>query len=162
MAAACSALGTVLLIIIAVFCLLLIVPKLVGVKPYSVISGSMEPAISTGSLVYVKVCEPEKIKKDDVIAFYGAENQTAVITHRVVENRELTGEFITKGDANQKEDRKPIPYENLIGKVALTLPFAGDAALFFSETAGKAALVSLVLLSLVLYGAAEVIRGKPA
>ena len=64
----------------------------------------MEPAIPTGSLVYIKEMEPKDVQVDDVIAFYGTKDAASIITHRVVENRVLMGEFITKGDANATKD----------------------------------------------------------
>ena len=103
-AAACSALGTALLILLIVICLPLTVPKAFHYHVYTVISGSMEPAIPTGSLVYIKEMEPKDVQVDDVIAFYGTKDAASIITHRVVENRVLMGEFITKGDANATKD----------------------------------------------------------
>ena len=95
----------------------------------SVISGSMEPAIPTGSLVYIKEMEPKDVQVDDVIAFYGTKDAASIITHRVVENRVLMGEFITKGDANATKDMNPAPYDNFIGKVAYSIPKVGGIAL---------------------------------
>ena len=48
-----SILGTILLILIILLCIPATVPKLMGYKVYTVITGSMEPAILTGSLVLV-------------------------------------------------------------------------------------------------------------
>ena len=100
-ATVCSLLGTILLIVLILGCIPLTVPKAFGYNIYTVISGSMEPAIPVGSLVYVKYQEPETIQKKDVIAFYGAKDASSIVTHRVVTNKKLSGEFITKGDANQ-------------------------------------------------------------
>ena len=58
-AAVCSVLGTLLLIIIVAAYLPITIPKAFGYEIYTVISGSMEPAIPTGSLVYVKYIQPE-------------------------------------------------------------------------------------------------------
>ena len=51
-----------------------------------------------------------------MIAFYGARDSAAVITHRVVENNTLMGQFTTKGDANEKADVNPVEYEEFIGR----------------------------------------------
>ena len=82
----CSALGTVLLILLVALCLPLTLPRVLGYDIYTVISGSMEPSIPTGSLVYIEGAQPEDIEAGDVIAFYGANDSAAVITHRVVEH----------------------------------------------------------------------------
>ena len=71
-AAVCSVLGTLLLIIIVAAYLPITIPRAFGYEIYTVISGSMEPAIPTGSLVYVKYIQPEEIQTEDVIAFYAS------------------------------------------------------------------------------------------
>lgn len=53
---------------------------------FTVVSGSMEPAIPTGSLVYIKGIPPEDVAEEEVIAFYGARDGASIITHRVVAN----------------------------------------------------------------------------
>ena len=106
--------GTLVLAALVIACAPLTVPRLVGYQIYSVVSGSMEPAIPVGSLVYIKAVEPAGLETDDVIAFYGARDSASIITHRIVENRVLMGEFITKGDANQTEDMNPVPYADVV------------------------------------------------
>ena len=56
-----SIMGILIIIAVIVLCIPLTVPKFLGMDSYSVISGSMEPAIPTGSLVYSKYQEPETI-----------------------------------------------------------------------------------------------------
>ena len=147
-AAVCSALGTALLILLIVICLPLTVPKAFHYHVYTVISGSMEPAIPTGSLVYIKEMEPKDVQVDDVIAFYGTKDAASIITHRVVENRVLMGEFITKGDANATKDMNPAPYDNFIGKVVLTGVY------------GKILAGGAILGAVILHGVASAINSK--
>lgn len=71
-ATVCSVVGTILLALVIVVCIPLTVPRIAGYQIYTVISGSMEPEIPTGSLVYVKNTAPSGIEKGDVIAFYGS------------------------------------------------------------------------------------------
>ena len=117
---------------------------------YTVISGSMEPAIPTGSLVYVRYEEPDTIVKDDVIAFYSNNADGSIITHRVVSNSPAMGQFITKGDANEEKDMNPIPYNNYIGKVKLSVPVVGGIAQAATGTAGKIAAASIIGLAVIL------------
>ena len=121
----CSVIGTILLIIVVAACIPLTVPKAMGYQLYTVVSGSMEPAIPVGSLVYIKYVEPKEIVEGDVIAFYGSDADGSIITHRVVSNSSAMGEFITKGDANATKDMNPAPYDNFIGKVAYSIPKVG-------------------------------------
>ena len=50
----CKIFGTVCLVAVILVCLPLTLPRVFGYEIYTVISGSMEPAISVGSLVYVQ------------------------------------------------------------------------------------------------------------
>ena len=109
-ATVCSVVGTILLALVIVVCIPLTVPRIAGYQIYTVISGSMEPAIPTGSLVYVRNTAPSGIEKGDVIAFYGSLENGSIITHRVVSNNSVSGEFVTKGDANAKEDMEPVSH----------------------------------------------------
>ena len=156
-AAVCSTLGTALLIVLILVCLPLTVPRAFGYRIYTVITGSMEPAIPTGSLVYVKGISPEDVEEEEVIAFYSSMDSASIITHRVVANSKIMGEFITKGDANETKDMKPVPYDDYIGKVTLTVPGIGSIAQAFAGTASKLAALSMIGLAMVLLIIASVI-----
>ena len=110
-----------------------------------------------GSLLYIQKMPPEDMEEEDVIAYYGGYDKTAIITHRVVENRVLMGEFITKGDANAAEDMEPVPYDDFIGEVRLSIPKVGGAAQAFSSTPGKIAAACLIGLSVALQVLASVL-----
>lgn len=133
--ALCNLLGTLILILVIASCLPLTVPRLFGYEIYEVVSGSMEPEIPVGSVIYVAAAEPEDIVEDDVIAFRSGES---IITHRVVTNRKLDGEFVTKGDANELEDMNSVPYANLIGRVEHHFPLVGRLMVIYAGTVGKA------------------------
>ncbi len=160
MAAVSGALGAILLVLLVAFCLPLTVPRVFGYHIYTVVSGSMEPAIPIGSLLYIQEAPPEDMVKDDVIAYYGGRDATAIITHRVVENRVFMGEFVTQGDANSAEDKAPIPYDNVIGKVRLSIPRAGKAAQAFASIPGKVTAACLIGLAVVLQVIASAVPQK--
>ncbi len=143
----CNITGGLLLILVILLCIPLTIPRLFGCEIYHVISGSMEPAIPTGSVVYVKEIEASDLQKDDVIAYYSSDENGAIITHRVVQNRVVSGEFITKGDANEKEDLTPVTYDRLIGKVVLSIPFLGRVLTMISGTSGKIFVACLIVLA---------------
>lgn len=156
----CSALGTVLLVGLVLVCLPITATRLFGYDAYSVVSGSMEPAIPTGSLVYVQEAAPEDMEKDDVIAFYGAKDSNAIITHRVVENKVVMCEFITKGDANKTEDMNPVPYSNFIGKVVYSIPVLGSIAEALTSTMGKIIAGGVIAAALILEVIASAVRRR--
>lgn len=150
LAVMCSLTGTLVLAALVLACLPMVMPGLLGFGAYTVVSGSMEPAIPTGSLVYIAGAEPEGIKTGDIIAFHGGEGSGAVITHRVVENRVVMGEFVTKGDANSAQDMKPVPYSDFMGRVAWTIPEMGRAAAVLTSREGKIAAVCAVAAAVLL------------
>ena len=87
-------------------------------------SGSMEPAIKTGSVVIVKPVE--NYKTNDVITFVdGGKSNTT--THRVVDMEVVSGQtqYITKGDANNAEDSNKVSENKIVGKVLTSIPYAG-------------------------------------
>lgn len=154
----CSVIGTLLLLVAILVCIPLTLPRLAGYQIYHVISGSMEPAIPVESVVYVKDVAPADIQKKDVIAFHSVLGEEAIITHRVVSNNRVAGEIVTKGDANAKEDMEPVPYENVLGKVALTVPVLGKILATLATIQGKTAVGSVILLALLLHIAAGRLR----
>lgn len=121
-----------------------------GIHPYAVVSGSMEPAISTGSMVFSKETSFKNLKKGDVITFMISEDQT--VTHRIASVDEDKKKFTTKGDANDVEDSKSVSYENVIGKVIFHVPYLGYT-MVMTGTKGRIILmagIGLVLFSLCL------------
>ena len=152
--------GVILVAAVILWYVPLTVPRVAGLQVFQVVSGSMEPAIPTGSIVYVRETEPAEAKEGDIIAFYSSSNSGAVITHRVVQNRVVSGELITKGDANAKEDLTPVDYDYYLGKVVFTLQ--GPPGLFSAVLTLPGRLVSagLVVLAAALHGIAVRIRRK--
>lgn len=132
--ALCHILGLVILLSIIAAALALTLPRALGCQIFNVVSGSMEPAIPAGSVVYVKPAEPETIEEGEVIAFV---LDGEVVTHRVTENRRVVGEFVTRGDANNTDDFRTVPYEALIGRMVKHIPVLGSLLALFATPAGK-------------------------
>ncbi len=130
----CNVLGVLLIVAVIALAAPLTVPRLLGFEVYEVVSGSMEPAISTGSAVYAKQVEPTSVTEGDIIAFL---DKGGVVVHRVAVNRSSTGEFVTKGDANPIEDFEPVPYDNLLGRVEFVVPFVGSFMTLYAGVVGK-------------------------
>ena len=120
--ALCSIIGILILCSVIASCLPVTVPRLMGYEIYNVVSGSMEPEIPVGSVIYVKAAAPEEVREGDVIAFW---SNGSVVAHRVVKNKMVEGSFVTKGDANAREDMNEADYEALIGRVAAHYPVLG-------------------------------------
>lgn len=146
----CCITGTALIVIVILLCAMLVVPGVFGFHMYNVISGSMEPALKVGSLIYIKEGNPEDVEDKDIIAYYSSQEDGGIITHRVVKNNVAAGSFRTKGDANDAEDPTLTPYENYIGSVALKLPYMGKVFTIMTSLYGKIAAACAVGLGAVL------------
>ena len=142
-----NVLSTLLLVAVLLLAAALAGVRLFGLTPFAVVSGSMEPEIPVGSLVMVHDAEPADIVEGDIIAFYGAVDSAAVITHRVVGNSPAMGEFITKGDANEERDVNPVDYNEFIGKVEHVVPGVGGIAEAMTGPAGRRAAGCLIVLA---------------
>lgn len=139
-----SAANALLLAAVIVLSLPLAVPRAFGYQPYTVVSGSMEPEIPIGSLVYVKNCGPEEIAVSEVAAFYKNGDPGTIIIHRVLENDAVSGQLTTKGDANADADFEPVPYSSCIGIVAKSFKGLGGLADSLTSKSGKMALFGAV------------------
>ncbi|MFH1657484.1 MAG: signal peptidase I [bacterium] len=117
---------TGLVALIAVLLIISTLPITGNYKVMTVLSGSMEPEIKTGSIVVVKPVSDYKI--GDIITFVSKGNKTP-ITHRVEDIEVIEGvvAYITKGDANNAPDSRKIAGKEIIGKVLFTVPYIGYA-----------------------------------
>ena len=130
----CGLLGTAMLLIVILFCIPLTVPRMFGYEIYNVMSGSMEPEIPVGSMVFIQKISPTEIKKMDVIAYHSGDS---VVIHRAIENYPVEGLISTKGDANDQEDMHQVPYGNVIGRMVKHYPRVGQLMLIYTSRMGK-------------------------
>lgn len=130
-------------------------PSVLGITPMVVLSGSMsgdaEDHIEVGDLIFVGKTEAEELEVGDVIAFMEGK---VVVTHRIIEVQ--TGEngepeFITKGDANNAQDQRPVTSNNLVGIYKARIPKVGDFALFLQTPMGMVLFIGLPLLAFIIY-----------
>ena len=93
-------------------------------KIYTVQSGSMEPAIHTGSLIFSKPLANYNV--GDVIT-RKTDDPKMTVTHRIVSKEEVDGKtvFATQGDANNAPDGEKFSREVIVGKTFLTIPYLG-------------------------------------
>lgn len=145
--ALCTVIGTLMLLVVIAVALPLTVPNFMGYEIYNVVSGSMEPTVPVGSIIYVKEIDPVEIKQGDIIAFQSGDS---VIMHRVVDNKIVEGTFTTKGDANNGEDMGDVPYENLIGIVVRHIPTLGQLLILFGSTFGRICMICFAACGAVL------------
>ena len=61
--------STVCVALAVMLAVLLVGARIVGLRVFTVLSGSMEPTYHTGALIYVKKVDPVEIKAGQVITF---------------------------------------------------------------------------------------------
>jgi signal peptidase I len=120
------------------------IPK--QLRLFVVQSGSMEPAIRTGSVVLVKSYKDYKV--GDIVTYKSAPdanilNPNLTITHRVVSVNEAKNEttYTTKGDANNASDMKQPSKELILGKVVFSIPYLGYPIGFVKTQTGFVLLI---------------------
>ena len=121
---------------------------LCGIRLYHVKSGSMGELLPIGSVCFVSTYSKyENIKAGDVISFRVSDDM--LVTHRA---EKITDNIIiTKGDANNAEDPKPVTKENYIGKTVFAIPHIGR--LFDSlHTFKGALLLGIIAILLIISG----------
>ncbi|TWG97262.1 signal peptidase [Nocardioides sp. J9] len=118
----------VILCVVVVLAVAVVVPRLAGATPYTVLSGSMQPTYPPGSLAVVKPVEFDSIGLGQVITFQRDSGKAAVVTHRVVgEARRFDGQrvLVTQGDANESPDERRVQPEQVRGEVWYSVPYLG-------------------------------------
>jgi len=121
-----------------------------GWQAFSVLSGSMEPVIPVGSLVIARQPKhPTEIQTHDIITFIEPGTTNRLITHRVIRHDHDTGSFITKGDANQRNDQWQVPFGRIKGKIVIHTPHLGTILEFIKSPFGLLIFVGLPVLLIV-------------
>ncbi len=151
-----------------------------GMQFFAVTSGSMEPAISTGSIISVGKYNLEELQEGDIITYNvkaNTEDKPAIVTHRIhkidkveqqqsanfdgeqVDKKSITYTIKTKGDANSEPDTYDLGPNNIIGKYKWHIPYIGYVSAYAQTAQGFITLVILPatilivweIISLVLY-----------
>ena len=141
--------GYVLIGLMILFLAVMKLPGVCGYGSYCILSGSMEPQIPVGSVVYVKDVAWEELAPGDCITFRLGTGTQLTGTHRIVSIDSQEKEITTKGDANPAEDIMKVRENSLIGKVVYSLPLLGYGAWFLQTTAGKITCAAAFLMALI-------------
>ena len=143
--------GTVFVVLAVILAAALVGVRLVGIRPYAVVSGSMEPVYPTGSLLYVRRVAADTLAVGDAITFMLDEDTVA--THRIIEiipDEEDVLRFRTQGDANDTPDGAPVHEKNIIGKPLFAIPYLGYFAHFVQKPPGLYLAIGFAAVLVVL------------
>ena len=117
-------------------------PMPFGYGMANVLSGSMEPTFSKGTLLLVK--ETQNVQEGDIVVYQSGRE---LIVHRVIALSE--DEVTTQGDANNVAD-KPFDKTQIRGKVIGWIPVLGSVAAMLKTPI--AVIVILILAFILIEG----------
>lgn len=130
-------------------------PSLFGYRVLHIVTGSMEPTYQVGGNVVIKAVDPATLEVGDVITFLSRDAQIygQANTHRIAEIiQEDNGTllFVTKGDANPREDILRVPASDIYGKVVFYTNASKWFSLFFDFIHTRAGFVTVIVLPVML------------
>lgn len=132
------------------------VPMLFGYAPMVVITESMDTgerdSIAAGDLVIAKKVDTSSLKKGDIIMF---QSDGTTVIHRIIGRNKETGEFITKGDANNTADIKPVDASAVVGRYTLKVRSIGRFILFAKNPLGLLICLGVPVLMFFIYDIAS-------
>lgn len=136
----------VLSFLLVLLCVAVWFPRFIGLEGYYVKTGSMEPNIPKGSMVYIEKIEIGDIQSGVDVLLFSNEAENKSFTHRVM-SVDIENKLIyTKGDASKVADPLPTPFSNCRGKVLFIIPYWGYIVQALNSAWGK---VGIVLLYIV-------------
>lgn len=145
--------SSILVGIVVLLAVALVGVRVVGLRPYAVLSGSMEPTYHVGSLIYVKAVDYKQLEVGDPITYMISQN--TVVTHRIIEvlpdeENPETLRYFTQGDANNVPDGTSVHYKNIIGKPIFSIPYLGYVSSYIQNPPGKYVAIAVGALLMLL------------
>jgi signal peptidase len=139
-----TVLATVLLgLVISAGAALVVVPRLTGSVPLTVLTGSMTPTYPPGTVVVVRPTPADQLNIGDAVTYQVRSGDPAVVTHRIVgiavtaDGKRL---FTFRGDANTGNDPAPVRPVQIRGRVWYSVPYVGYASTLLSPAAHQVAI----------------------
>jgi signal peptidase len=147
-------------VVLGLVAIIIIIPKILGATPLTILTSSMEPGLPPGTLVVVAPVEPEDIRIGDVITYQIESGQPEVVTHRVTEVVTSTyGEtsFVLQGDNNAEPD-PPVMAIQLQGKLVYSLPWVGHLSSVLNGPS-RATVLPIIAAAMVAYAVISIALG---
>jgi signal peptidase len=148
---AATVFGTVVVIVLLIAT---IGPRLLPYRTFTVLSGSMEPTIPVGSMIFDREVDAAELARGDVVTFHPPGHPDKLVSHRVVrvEDTKRGSFLVTRGDANGVIDDWRIPAEGQGLRYEFHVPYLGYVVGGLLTPVGR--LVALTLAALWLGGLA--------
>ncbi len=136
--------GNAPLAVLLMLCLAFVILVLAGkLRVFTVLSGSMAPAIPAGSIA---VSVPyDSYQVGDIVTFR-QDSGKVTVTHRIAGRSGNV--FVTKGDANKTRDPQTVLPSSILGKTVAIVPLAGYLIAFVRT--GPGLFIFIILPALVV------------
>lgn len=105
-----------------------LVPRIGGATPYTILTGSMRPTMPPGTLVVMKPVPIDQIGVGTVVTYQLSSGKSTVVTHRVVSvgfDGKGNRSFRTQGDANNVADALPVRPVQIQGRLWYHVKYLG-------------------------------------
>ncbi|TFD65079.1 signal peptidase I [Cryobacterium sp. Hb1] len=120
--------AALLLLVVGLGVLLVVIPKMTGATPLTVLTSSMAPGLPPGTLVIVRPVAAEALRIGDVVTYQMVSNDAKVVTHRIISitsSSDGSRSFIVQGDNNSAPDDDPVLAEQVQGRLWYAVPYVG-------------------------------------
>ena|SRR3990167_2770017 len=119
-----------------------------GIRSFIVLTGSMEPAVPVGSIVFTK--NFPAYQPNDIIAF---KSGNVTVTHRVIDFEIKNNEYFykTQGDANNNPDSQAVSGAQILGKAFYVVPYVGKLSIFLKTLPGFLLLIVFPALVFIIF-----------
>lgn len=151
----------ILLLVIALAAVLLVVPKVSGSVPLTILTQSMEPTLPPGTLIVVRPVDPDALEVGDVATYQIRSGEPAVITHRITaisSASDGTRSFTFTGDNNASPDSLPVTPGQIQGELWYSVPLVGWANQAVNGQA-RGWIIPAAAVALLVYAAVTIITG---
>ncbi len=154
-----DAIISLLVAAVVILVILLVGVRLFGIKPFTVLSGSMEPRYHVGSVIYVEEVDPRELSVGDALTF--TVNGT-VITHEIINIVDAPNPndmlFETQGLTNNMSDGS-IPVSSIIGRPVFSIPYLGYVAEYVQKPTGLIGVASVIVILLLISFILDILAG---
>jgi signal peptidase len=130
-------------------------------KSYTVLTGSMQPSIPVGSMVFALPAQHQDLQVGSIITFNSPQEPNKLIVHRIhrIIFEEQQKVYFTKGDNNDAVDNWKIYDLQIQGQAAFYLPYLGYLSGYSKTPFGFLTALGLPAVFLVLLYIRHIIVG---
>jgi signal peptidase len=147
-------------IVLAVMVVAVILPKVTGATPLTVLTSSMEPGLPPGTLLIIEQVDTDDLVIGDVVTYQIESGQPAVVTHRltaVTSSSDGDRTFTFQGDNNDSPD-PPVIEDQIQGRLWYSLPWIGYLSTFINGPS-RVWVLPVVAGAMILYAVGAIVLG---